>query len=116
MVNGFDTLVITKLDVLDQLEEIPVCIGYRINGHDIHAMPATYRALESIEPVYRKLPGMAWSSVRGVSQLRGTARTGASTALSFWKTGRPVSRSTAFPTGPERTGAILRSPGRSWKS
>src|ERR1700759_2845980 len=45
MVNGFDTLVITKLDVLDHLDEIPVCIGYRLNGHDIHEMPATYRAL-----------------------------------------------------------------------
>ena len=30
MVNGFDTLMITKLDVLDQLAEIPVCVGYRL--------------------------------------------------------------------------------------
>ena len=57
MVNGFDTLVITKLDVLDQLEEIPVCVGYRLCGKAIDEMPATYRALEAIEPVYEKLPG-----------------------------------------------------------
>ena len=35
MVNGFDTLMITKLDVLDQLEEIPVCVGYRLHGAEI---------------------------------------------------------------------------------
>ena len=57
MVNGFDTLLITKLDVLDQLAEIPVCTGYRLKGQDLTEMPATYRALEAIEPVYQKLPG-----------------------------------------------------------
>ena len=56
MVNGFDTLLITKLDVLDQLAEIPVCIGYRLSGAEIHEMPATYRALEAIEPVYETCP------------------------------------------------------------
>jgi adenylosuccinate synthase len=57
MVNGFDTLMITKLDVLDQLAEIPVCVGYRLCGADIHEMPATYRALEAIQPIYQTLPG-----------------------------------------------------------
>ena len=46
MVNGFDTLLITKLDVLDQLAEIPVCTGYRLKGKEVTEMPATYRALE----------------------------------------------------------------------
>src|SRR5262245_33488535 len=47
MVNGFDTLMITKLDVLDQLEEIPVCTAYRLRGEEVREMPATYRALEA---------------------------------------------------------------------
>jgi adenylosuccinate synthase len=57
MVNGFDTLVITKLDVLDHLEQIPVCIGYRLCGKEVKEMPATYRELEAIQPIYKALPG-----------------------------------------------------------
>ena len=67
MVNGFDTLMITKLDVLDHLDEIPVCIGYRLAGADVTEMPATYRALEAIEPVYEKLPGWR-TTTRGIAR------------------------------------------------
>lgn len=62
MVNGFDTLVITKLDVLDHLDEIPVCVGYGGSSSD---MPATWRALENVQPVYKNLPG--WKTpTRGI--------------------------------------------------
>ncbi len=67
MVNGFDTLMITKLDVLDQLEEIPVCVGYKLHGAEVCEMPATYRALEAVEPVYEMLPGWACST-RGIDR------------------------------------------------
>ena len=67
-VNGFDSLIITKLDVLDELESIPVCVGYRVNGRLTDEMPATNRELESIEAVYENLPG--WhSSTRGLTAL-----------------------------------------------
>ena len=56
-VNGYDSLVITKLDVLDGLPEIPVCVGYRLDGTLLDEMPATQRELEAIEPVYEVLPG-----------------------------------------------------------
>jgi adenylosuccinate synthase len=56
-VNGYDSLVITKLDVLDGLPEIPVCVGYRLDGRLLEEMPATPRDLEAIEPVYETLPG-----------------------------------------------------------
>ena len=56
-VNGYDSLVITKLDVLDGLPEIPICVGYRLRGKLLDEMPATPRELEAIEPVYDKLPG-----------------------------------------------------------
>ncbi|HUA19234.1 MAG TPA: adenylosuccinate synthase [Bryobacteraceae bacterium] len=63
MINGFTSLVITKLDVLDQFDEIPVCTEYR----NTQAMPATFRGLEAVEPVYEKLPG--WKSeTRGLTQ------------------------------------------------
>jgi adenylosuccinate synthase len=47
MLNGFTSLVITKLDVLDQFDEIQVCTEYR----NLKTMPATFRALEAVEPV-----------------------------------------------------------------
>ena len=67
MVNGFDTLFIMKLDVLDILDEIPVCVRYRLHGKEVTEMPATYRALEAIEPVYEMMPGWR-TSTRGISR------------------------------------------------
>jgi len=55
-VNGFDSIVITKLDVLDDLDQVPVCVAYRVNGKTVDTMPATEREIEAIEPVYEILP------------------------------------------------------------
>jgi len=51
MINGTEWLVVTKLDVLDGLAEIPVCVGYEIDGIQVDVMPADVRGLESIKPV-----------------------------------------------------------------
>ena len=56
-VNGFDTLAITKLDVLDDLDSIPVCIGYRFEGETLEEMPSDTRVLEECVPVFEVLPG-----------------------------------------------------------
>jgi len=56
-VNGTEWLVVTKLDVLDELEEIPVCTGYRIDGKLIDEVPADVAGLQKIEPVYTSLKG-----------------------------------------------------------
>ncbi len=56
-VNGTEWLVVTKMDVLDGLDEIPVCTGYEIDGKLVDTMPADVRGLESIKPVYTKLKG-----------------------------------------------------------
>ena len=56
-VNGTEWLVVTKLDVLDELAEIPVCTGYKINGKLVDYVPADVRGLEQIQPVYRTFPG-----------------------------------------------------------
>ena len=61
MINGFDSLVITKLDVLDEFEKIPVCVGYRIGGREVSEMPPTVAEIEKVEPVYECLPG--WSTL-----------------------------------------------------
>jgi len=61
-VNGADWLVITKLDVLDELEEIPICIGYEIDGKPTNEMPPDVRGLQAIKPVYTKLKGWRQST------------------------------------------------------
>jgi adenylosuccinate synthase len=66
MINGFDSMVVTKLDVLDELDEIPVCVAYRISGLTTCEMPATVRELAKAEPVYETLPGWR-SSTEGLN-------------------------------------------------
>jgi len=56
-INGTEWLVVTKLDVLDTLTEIPVCTGYKVNGKTTDTVPADVRGLESIEPVLKNLKG-----------------------------------------------------------
>jgi len=56
-VNGFHSLVMTKLDVLDAFESLKVCVGYQLNGKDLAAYPFSIDDLEHIEPVYRMMPG-----------------------------------------------------------
>jgi adenylosuccinate synthase len=67
-VNGFDSLIITKLDVLDELESIAVCVAYEVDGKTMTQMPASTRRMQAIKPIFEKLPG--WKqSTRGVTQL-----------------------------------------------
>src|SRR5579862_9552486 len=56
-VNGTEWLVVTKMDVLDELAEIPVCIGYEIDGKFTDIVPADVQGLESIIPRYTTLKG-----------------------------------------------------------
>lgn len=55
--NGFDSVALTKLDVLDALDEIKVCVGYEIDGQRIDTFPAVSMDLAKIKPVYETLPG-----------------------------------------------------------
>src|SRR5205085_10379693 len=57
MINGSDWWVVTKLDVLDTLPEIPVCVGYKINGKKTSEVPADAGSYEKIECIYEKMPG-----------------------------------------------------------
>jgi adenylosuccinate synthase len=61
-VNGFDSLIITKLDVLDELDEIPVCVAYEVDGTVITHMPASTRRMEAIKPVFERVPGWKQST------------------------------------------------------
>lgn len=56
-INGADRLVITKLDVLDSFDTLPVCTGYRIGNGVTTTFPRTVAELAAAEPVYEMLPG-----------------------------------------------------------
>ena len=69
MINGTCWLVVTKLDVLDSLGEIPVCVGYRIEGKPTEEIPAEAGQWDKIECVYRTMPGWQ-SSTQGIIELK----------------------------------------------
>src|SRR6202020_1830634 len=76
MINGISWLVVTKLDVLDHLTEIPVCVKYRVDGKETEKSPAQASGYEKIECIYRKLPGWATPTqdIRTVEGLPKAAR------------------------------------------
>ncbi|MBF6591116.1 MAG: adenylosuccinate synthase [Ktedonobacterales bacterium] len=55
--NGFDSVAIMKLDVLDSFSAIKICTSYRLNGRELHAPPANHNDLAACEPVYEEWPG-----------------------------------------------------------
>ena len=59
-INGFDTVALTKLDVLDQCETVKVCTGYRWRGEVITDFPEEQTAMAELEPVYEEISG--WMS------------------------------------------------------
>jgi adenylosuccinate synthase len=66
-INGAEWLVVTKLDVLDELEEIPICIGYEIDGKVTDEIPADVQGLQSIRPRYANLKGWR-QSTEGITE------------------------------------------------
>ena len=55
--NGIDRLALTKLDVLDELSEIKICVGYRLDGQLIDHPPTYADEYDRVEPIYETLPG-----------------------------------------------------------
>jgi adenylosuccinate synthase len=76
MVNGVNDLAITKLDVLDEFDEIKICVAYEIDGKRFEDMPSDTRDISAAIPVYETMPG--WSSstseVRSLEELPANAR------------------------------------------
>ncbi len=105
MINGLDTLLITKLDVMDTLEDIQVCTAYKLGGKLLTEMPATYRALEAIEPVYETIPGWK-TTTRGITRFEDLPE-GARSYLNYLEkqTGVEIG---GISTGPERNETIIR--------
>jgi adenylosuccinate synthase len=55
--SGAEAVAITKLDCLDELEEIPICLGYRLDGKPLSDLPALAEDVARLEPEYEKFPG-----------------------------------------------------------
>jgi len=68
MINGISWLVITKLDVLDALDQIPVCVAYQIDGKTTDEVPAQASGYDRIECVYKTLPGWQ-TSTEGITSM-----------------------------------------------
>jgi adenylosuccinate synthase len=76
LLNGIDTIALTKLDVLDDFDEIPVCVAYRLRGQQVSELPPDHRSLEAAEPVLRTFKGWKRSTI-GIldeAELPGAAR------------------------------------------
>jgi adenylosuccinate synthase len=61
-INGLDCLAITKLDVLDELEEIKVCVAYEVDGQRVQDFPGNARHFAKCKPIYRTVPGWQQST------------------------------------------------------
>jgi adenylosuccinate synthase len=104
MINGISWFVVTKLDVLDELAEIPVCVGYRVDGKKTVEVPAQASGYENIECVYQKLPGWR-SSTQGITRFEGLPKA-AQDYLTFLakETGAKIGM---VSTGPDRDHTIF---------
>ncbi len=104
MINGTNWLVVTKLDVLDELAEIPVCVGFRIDGKETSAAPAQASDWEKIECIYHKMPGWQ-TSTEGITEYEKLPKA-AREYLSFVEK-ESGARIGMISTGPDRGHTIL---------
>jgi adenylosuccinate synthase len=75
-VNGFTGVAITRLDILDVLPRLKICVGYKLDGKTIDYFPASVAALARCQPVYEELPGwqVPTSDIRQFNKLPTKAR------------------------------------------
>jgi adenylosuccinate synthase len=102
--NGVDGLCITKLDVLDGLDEVKICTGYRADGRDVNLLPPGASEVERCVPVYETLPGWRESTagVNHFSELNPAAQAYLKRIEAL--TGVPIAM---ISTGPDRDETIL---------
>ena len=103
-VGGIDGIALTKLDVLDGLAELKLCIGYAVDGREIDYLPAGITAQRKVEPVYETLEGWSESTAGARSWIDLPA-----TAIKYIRRveeliGAPVA---LLSTSPERLDTIL---------
>ena len=68
-ISGINGIALTKLDVLDELDEIKICIGYDLNGKKLDYLPAASEDQFNIKPIYKVFPGWK-TNTQGVRNMK----------------------------------------------
>ncbi len=103
-ISGIDGIALTKLDVLDELDEINFCVAYELNGKEIDYFPAAVEDQLNVKPVYKKFKGWR-SETRGIKKfedLPNNAKTYIKAIEEFIET-----KISSISTSPEREDTIL---------
>ena len=105
--NGFTSLVLTRLDVLDGFPSIKVCVGYDLDGQVVERFPTSLATLEKCRPIYEEMPGWEGptASATEVSQLPPEATAYINRIEEL--IGRPIH---LVSTGPRRWETIVKKP------
>lgn len=57
LISGIDYMAVTRLDILDNFEEIKMCVAYKYKGEILNEIPASLKVLAEVEPVYETFAG-----------------------------------------------------------
>jgi adenylosuccinate synthase len=107
LINNLDSLVVTKLDVLDTVPEIKICTGYRYKGALLDSFPPDIAVLEKCEPEYVTVPGwkQRTAGIRNFDELPALAKDYLKRISDLVQTEISV-----ISTGPDRAETIITSP------
>ncbi len=103
-INGMDELALTKLDILDDFEEIKLCTHYNIDGEEVDVFPLDFDALENAQPVYKSMPG--WQTEIGAFASREAMPAEAQDFITFIEEYLEVSIK-ILSTGPKRSETLV---------
>ncbi len=103
-ISGIDGIALTKLDVLDELSEIKICIAYEINGKKIDYLPAAVDDQFKVRPIYKRFNGWksSTSGIKNFNDLPENAKIYIKELEKFIET-----KISSISTGPERNDTIL---------
>ena len=103
-ISGINGIALTKLDVLDELDEIKMCIKYKINGKELDYFPAAVEDQLKVKPIYQSFPGWKESTkgIRDINKLPEKAKKYIYAVQEF--IGAKIS---SISTSPEREDTIL---------
>ena len=103
-ISGINGIALTKLDVLDELEEIKICIQYELDGKKIDYLPAAVEDQLKIKPIYKTFPGWktSTSGVKNIEELPENAKNYIFAVEDFIET-----KISSISTSPEREDTIL---------
>ena len=103
-ISGIDGIALTKLDVLDELDEIKVCVEYELDGKKIDYFPAAAEDQLKIKPIYKTFPGWKTSTkgIKDINSLPENAKKYVYAIEKFVST-----KISSISTSPEREDTIL---------